>query len=136
TKGCAVISTSSHHPAECRTFRGQDFAAKDQIWGFPREGTPDPYQLEWEHLMTAIRENKPYNEVKRGTEASLVTSMGRMAAHTGQAVTREDILNSGHEFGLGIDQLTMESRAPIEAGPDGKYPIPQPGDSKKKKREF
>jgi hypothetical protein len=33
--------------------------------------------------MEAIREDKPYNEVKRGAKASLVTSMGRMAAHTG-----------------------------------------------------
>ena len=39
--------------------------------------------------MKAIRKDKPYNEVKRGVEASLVTSMGRMAAHTGQIITRD-----------------------------------------------
>ncbi len=138
TKGCAVISEQSHHSG-CRTYRGQDYGlknAKDLIWDFPVEKAPSPYQLEWDHLMTAIREGKPYNEVKRGTEASLVTSMGRMAAHTGLVVTREDILNCGHEFGPDIDKLTMESGAPVQADADGKYPIPQPGDAKKKKREF
>ena len=40
----------------------------------------NPYQNEWNDLVDAIRGDKPYNEVKRGVEASLVTSMGRMAA--------------------------------------------------------
>ena len=48
-----------------------------------------PHQNEWTDLMEAIRNNKPFNEVKRGVEASLVTSMGRMAAHTGQEITFE-----------------------------------------------
>jgi hypothetical protein len=37
--------------------------------------------------LDAIRQDKPYNEARRGAEASLVTSMGRMAAHTGRIVT-------------------------------------------------
>ena len=36
-----------------------------------------PYQLEWDHLIQAIRDDKPYNEVKRGVEASLVTTVWR-----------------------------------------------------------
>ena len=35
---------------------------------------------------------------QRGAEASLVTAMGRMAAHTGQVITRDQMLNSDHEF--------------------------------------
>jgi len=42
----------------------------------------DPYQNEWNDLVDAIRDDRPYNEVQRGVEASLVSSMGRMAAHT------------------------------------------------------
>ncbi len=131
TKGSAIISANSHHPAQSATFKGQDFTGK--IWSYQGED-PSPYQLEWDHLMDAIRHGKPFNEVKRGTEASLVTSMGRMAAHTGQIITREDILNSDHEFAPKIDQLSMDSEAPIQASGDGKYPVPQPG--LKKKREF
>ena len=88
---------------------------------------PDPYQVEWDDLITAIRQDKPYNEVKRGAEASLVTAMGRMAAHTGQIITREQILNHEHEFAPTVDQLTLDGPAPLRLGEDGKYPVPQPG---------
>ena len=58
--------------------------------------------------------------------------MGRMAAHTGQEITFDEILNSDHEFAPDVDKLTMDSPAPLPAGPDGKYPIPMPGISKKR----
>ena len=80
-----------------------------------------------EDLVDAIRADKPYNEVKRGAEASLVTSMGRMAAHTGRTVTFDEILNSDHEFAPGVDKLTIDSPAPLLADAAGKYPIPMPG---------
>jgi hypothetical protein len=50
-----------------------------------------------------------------------------MAAHTGQVVTFDDMLNCPHEFAPGLDEWTMNSPAPIQAGPDGKYPVPLPG---------
>ena len=96
------------------------------LWAFPQPEV-NPYQLEWDDLIDAIRQDKPYNEVKRGAETSLVTSMGRMAAHTGQIVKFEDILNCPHEFAPHVDQLTMDSSAPLLLGADGKYPVPQPG---------
>ena len=82
--------------------------------------------------MDAIRNDKPYNEAKRGVEASLVSSMGRMAAHTGQEITFEDMLNCEHEFAPDVDKLTMDSAAPLKAGKDGKYPMPMPGITKKR----
>ncbi len=126
SKGSAVISTSGHIPALCRIYKGQNQTDEDPVWSFPQP-EPNPYQLEWDDLIEAIRKDQPFNEVKRGAEASLVTSMGRMAAHTGQIVTWDDILNSDHEFAPEVDQLTLSSKAPLELGPDGKYPIPQPG---------
>lgn len=126
SKGAAVISTEGHTPAKCRTYKSQRTAPTDLIWEFPQP-EPNPYQLEWDHLMEAIREDKPHNEVKRGVEASLVTSMGRMAAHTGQVITYEQMLKHDHEFAPDVDKLTMDSPAPLQAGADGKYPIPQPG---------
>ena len=90
----------------------------------------DPYQNEWNDLIDAIRNDKPYNEVKRGVEASLVTSMGRMAAHTGQEITFDDMLNCKHEFAPGLDKLTAESPAPLKADKDGRYPVPNPGVTK------
>jgi len=127
TKRSAVISDGSHSPAKCRIYRGQDMDKKEDIvWVFPQP-EPNPYQLEWDHLIEAIRMDRPFNEAKRGAEVSLVTSMGRMAAHTGQIVTYDEILNSEHEFAPDVDKLTMDSPAPLQAGPNGKYPVPQPG---------
>ena len=133
SNGSAIISTSGHSPAKCKIFKGQNMTKSDQIWQYG-EKEPSPYQIEWEDLMTAIREDHFYNEVKRGAEASLVTSMGRMAAHTGQTITFDQMLECRHEFAPTVDRLTLNSAAPLQAEPDGKYPIPQPGI--KKDREF
>jgi len=133
TKGSAIISSSGHSPAHCKLFKGQNFSSKDMIWRFPSE-EPDPYQLEWDHLVEAIRKDRPYNEAKRGAEASLVTAMGRMSAHTGQLVTFDQMLNHEHELAPGLDELTMASAAPLLSDSDGKYPVPRPGITRK--REF
>ena len=53
--------------------------------------------------------------------------MGRMAAHTGQIIEWDDILNSTHEFAPDVDKLAMDTPPPLIAGSDGKYPLPQPG---------
>jgi len=126
TKGSAVISTYMHTPGKCRLYKGQDFAKENLVWAFPQP-EPNPYQLEWDELIDAIRHDKPYNEAKRGTEASLVTAMARRAVHTGQIVTYDEMLNSEHEFAPDLDKLTLDSPAPLQAGADGMYPIPQPG---------
>jgi len=127
SKGCAVISTSGHSPAKCRIYKGQTFAKRDMVWAAPQP-EKNPYQLEWEHLVEAIRGDKDYNEVKRGAEASLVTSMGRMAAHTGQVVTFEDMLNCPHEFAPDVDKLVLNGPSPLVADSStGHYPQPQPG---------
>jgi hypothetical protein len=121
-----------HTPARCRIYKGHNITPADLVWRYPlREA--NPYRLEWEHLIDAIRRDRPCNEVKRGAEASLVTAMGRRAVHTGRIVTWDDVLNHTHEFAPEVDRLTMTSPAPLQAGRDGKYPQPQPGI---KEREF
>jgi predicted dehydrogenase len=138
TRGSAVISTLYHTPGMTRIYKGHQIprvSSKNDLplapdpnllWAFPQP-EPNPYQLEWDDLMDAIRQDKPYNEVQRGAEASLVASMGRMAAHTGQIITYEQMLNCPHEFAPEVDKLTMDGPPPLTLGPDGKYPVPQPG---------
>lgn len=138
TKGSAVISTLYHTPGMTRIYNGhripwvtsrKDLPPKEDpnlVWAFPQP-EKSPYQWEWDDLMDAIRNDKPLNEVRRGAEASLVASMGRMAAHTGQLVTYEQMLNCPHEFAPQVDRLTAEGPAPVMPGPDGKYPVPEPG---------
>lgn len=131
TKGSALISKDGHSPAHCRTFKGQSFGASDISWKFSRR-EPNPYQLEWDHLTEAIRQDRSYNEVERGAQASLVTAMGRMACHTGRIVTYDDILSCEHEFAPDVDKLTLTSSAPLQASSDGRYPVPNPGLNKRR----
>jgi predicted dehydrogenase len=138
SKGSAVISTLSHTPGMTRIYKGQKIPAvtsraqlplpedPNVVWAYPQP-EKSPYQWEWDDLMEAIRQDRPYNEARRGAEASLVTSMGRMAAHTGQIITYDQMLNCPHEFAPDVDKLTADSPAPLQMGPDGKYPVPQPG---------
>ena len=133
TKGAAVITTASHTPGKVRTYKGQNLTPENLVWAFPQP-EPSPYQLEWDDLIDAIRQDQPYNEVKRGAMASLVTSMGRIAAHTGQVVTLDEMMNCPHEFAPQVNEFTMDSPAPLLADADGKYPVPEPGI--KKDREY
>jgi predicted dehydrogenase len=133
TKGSAIVSTAAHSPGRVRTFKGQNMTRENMLWAYPQP-EKSPYQLEWEDMMRAIRDDKPYNEARRGAIASLVTSMGRMAAHTGQEITYEQILNSPHEFAPDADKLTVDGPAPLLADASGKYPQPEPGI--KKDREY
>jgi predicted dehydrogenase len=129
-KHSAVISQSGHWPSRARILKGQDTSRRnrDILWDCGREpGEHNPYQVEWDDLLSAIKQNQTYNEVERGAQASLVTAMGRFACHTGQRVTYDEMLNHDHELAPDVDKLTLDSTAPIVAGKDGLYPVPQPG---------
>jgi predicted dehydrogenase len=135
TKGSAVVSKSGDCGTPSATFKGQTPRRSEMTWESKvPPGEQDPYQNEWNELIAAIRNDKPYNEVKRGVEASLVTSMGRMAAHTGQEITYEDMLNCEHEMAPGLDKLDASSPAPLTPDANGRYPVPQPG--KNRQREY
>ncbi len=128
TKGTAVISHSGDCGGPSATFKGLGSSPANMLWQSKgHKNDAGPYRNEWNDLVEAIRSDKPYNEVKRGVEASLVTSMGRMAAHTGRIITYEQILNCDHEFAPGVDKLTMDGPAPLMGDAQGKYPVPQPG---------
>ena len=128
SKGMAIVSKSGDCGMPSSLYKGQLPKSGERIWESkvaPEEA--DPYLNEWNDLTAAIRKDQPYNEVKSGVQASLVTSMGRMAAHTGQEITYEDMLDCEHEFAPGLDQLTLNSPAPLLADAKGRYPVPQPG---------
>ncbi len=125
TKGMAIASRANDCGGPSATFRGQNPVAEKQIW--QSNDKTNPYQNEWDELVAAIRADKPYSEVKRGVQASLVSSMGRMAAHTGQEITLDDMLNCDQEFAPGLDSLTKDTPAPLLPGANGMYPKPEPG---------
>jgi predicted dehydrogenase len=128
TKGSAIASRRGDCGGPSAIFKGQAPERSEMVWEarVPRD-QQDWYQNEWDDLMDAILKDEPYNEVDRGVSVSLVTSMGRMAAHTGQEITYDQILNSEHEMAPGLDKLTWDSPAPLKADSEGRYPVPQPG---------
>jgi predicted dehydrogenase len=133
SKRQAIISLNAGMPSYSAIYKQQNIAPSNLIWKFT-DPEPNPYDVEWEDLLAAIRQDRPYNEVKRGAEASLVVLMGRRAVHTGQIITFDDMLNCDEEFAPGLDKLTMDSPAPLLLGAAERYPMPQPG--LKKTREF
>ena len=54
----------------------------------------------------------------------------RMAVESGQMVTWDQANASNVELAPNLDQITFDSKAPVVPGPDGKYPIAQPGVTK------
>jgi len=128
SKGVAIASKSGDCGQPYSIHKGLDPTRSNMVWQsrVPRDQR-DPYQNEWNDLVDAVRDDKPYNEARRGAEASLVTSMGRMAAHTGVEITYDGILNCDHEMAPGLDRMTVNSAAPLTADAKGRYPVPQPG---------
>ena len=78
--------------------------------------------MEWEDLINAIRNDEPYNEVDRGVRASMVTSMGRFAAHTGKKVQWDDYKDNNFFMSPNADKLTPDGPSPLQLDPDGRYP--------------
>jgi len=88
----------------------------------------NPYQLEHDALMDAIRNNKPHNEVDHAATATLVGIMGRMAACSGQEVTWEQVI--GSQKALVPERYAFDAVPPVVADATGRYPVAVPGVTK------
>jgi predicted dehydrogenase len=126
TKGTFTISANGHTPAKATIYRDQR-PDKDNVLWTAEQPEPNPYRREWEHLVAAIIAGEPYNEAVRGAEASLVTAMGRFAAHVGRPVTYNEMLDSTDDLTAGVESLTDDSPALLQMSADGTYPVPMPG---------
>lgn len=128
SKGMAVVANAGDCNPPSSIHKGQTPTRHNTLWTSTTiPGQENPYVNEWDDFVDAIRSNTPYSEVERGVKASVVSSMGRMAAHTGQEITYEQMLNCPHEFAPGADKFTMDSPPPLRSDSNGKYPVPEPG---------
>jgi predicted dehydrogenase len=128
SKGSAVLMETLGEPKP-KIYKSHKMIPENLAWEFGRND-PNPYRAEWQLLLDAIRQDKPHNEARRAGEAEIAALMGRMATHTGQYLTWDQVLKSGFKFVKDIDNMTFETEAPIHAGPGGIYPAPQPGITK------
>ena len=127
-KGMAIVSRNGDGGGPCSIHKDQNPTRASQIWESVIPTEKDEKKInEWQDLLDAIRQDKPYSEVDYGVKASVVCSMGRKACHTGVEITFDDVLNSEDEYAPGVDKLTMDSPAFLTADANGKYPVPQPG---------
>jgi len=128
TKGMAIASKSGDCGLPSSTYTSQQPDRATRIWKSQvASDQRNPYQNEWNDFVDAVRDDRPYSELVYGVMASLVTSMGRMAAHTGREITLEEIKNSDREYAPDLDKLTFDSPPPLPSDSDGFYPMPRPG---------
>jgi len=125
SKGSAVMMErlGRNHP---KIYNSPKMTDENVVWKF--EGNEaNPYVVEWQLLLDAIRQDKPHNEAVRAGEANIAGLMGRAAAHTGKVITWDQMKTSDFQFVDGIDTMTLETAPPVKANPDGSYDPPMPG---------
>ncbi len=125
-KGSAVLGEGIRDPL---VYKGHNTTKENIIWRYEGE-KDDPYQVELDRLVEAIRQNKRYNETERSAYAALAGILGRMAAESGKEVTWEQALASDLVLAPGLESLTMDSEPPVMPDKDGNYPVAMPGRTK------
>ncbi len=123
SNGSAVIGEGQPQP---RIYQGHQQTPENLIWEYKGPAS-NAYQHEHDLLFAAIREDKPYNETRRCAYAAMTGILGRMAAESGQEVSWDEALNSDLQLAPGLDQMTMESPAPVQPAADGRYHLALPG---------
>lgn len=125
TRAAAQFSGDIHAPT-VRVYKDQRITGGEVAWR-PEKETKSPYQAEWDALLTAIRQDLPYNEVQRAAYSNLAAIMGRAAVHMGRIITWEEALKSNFAFCPNVEQLAADSPAPVQANAEGFYPVPVAG---------
>lgn len=90
-----------------------------------RQKSANPYQVEHDVLLDAIRNGKPHNEAEYAAMSTLTAIMGRLAAYSGQEVRREDVMKSS--LSLEPARLAWDAAPPVLPDADGAYPVAMPG---------
>jgi len=132
TECAAQFSGNVHAPTvqiykDQRTPEGVFRTANNNIAWRPEREKVSPYQVEWDVLLEAIRQDRPHNEVQRAAYANLASIMGRAAIHTGKIITWDEAIASDFMFYPDVAGLTSESPAPVRADAQGRYQVPVPG---------
>lgn len=126
TNGCGVLGEGIRQP---RLYQGHSQADDKLIW---RHEGPEcnAYQVEHDLLFDAIRNDEPYNETERCAYAAMTGILGRMAAESGKMITWDEAMASNLVLAPGLEEMTMESEAPVQPNEEGEYPVAMPGFTK------
>jgi predicted dehydrogenase len=124
--GSAVLGEGIPQP---RVYTTHQRTPDNVIWQHKGK-RPNPYQVEHDLLFDAIRNDTPYNETERCAYAAMTGILGRMAAESGKMISWKDALASNLELAPGLENYTMDSKAPVLPDENGHYPIAEPGKTK------
>jgi predicted dehydrogenase len=129
TKGCAQLGEGIGDPAIYEGCDMRNPETRKVVWK-PESPSNDSYQTEHDLLFDAIRNNKPWNEIEYGLNATKTAILGRTAMETGDYVSMESVWNSTRELVPNVDDLRLDSESPAERDEDGNYWIGTPGITK------
>ncbi len=79
TKCAGQFCVWAASPINTRIYHDQRIAADNIAW--KSEPEVNPWQVEWNVLLDAIRNDRPHNEARRAAYADLASIMGRAAVH-------------------------------------------------------
>ncbi|MEX0728216.1 MAG: Gfo/Idh/MocA family oxidoreductase, partial [Planctomycetaceae bacterium] len=103
---------------------GGQITSGDNVWKYDGKRT-DPYQVEHDDLIAAIRNNTPYNEGENGALSTMTAILGRLAVYSGKVIETEQAMNS--EISLMPSEFSWEGIPVTVPDKNGEYPIPVPG---------
>jgi hypothetical protein len=96
-------------------------------WHFQGDGG-NMYDLEHQALFTAIRSGQTINNGLYMARSTMLAILGRMVNYTGRILTWDEALASKQL--LAPAAYTWDAEPPTRPGPDGKYPVAMPGQTK------
>lgn len=123
---CAAQFSGNIHADTVQMFKDQRIASEHVVWK-PQPDPCSPWQAEWDDLLDAIRNDRPYNEAHRAALSNMAAIMGRAAVHSGKVITWEEVTNSEFRFYDGTDHMDYDTKPPLAADESGRYPAPSPG---------
>ncbi|KAA5540961.1 Gfo/Idh/MocA family oxidoreductase [Roseiconus nitratireducens] len=115
TKGTADVS-------------GARINANDSEWSFDRSKRQQGHQQEQHDLIEALMRGEIYNEGEYGALSTFTAILGREACYSGKVIRWDELMENGKNLSPGIDEYTLQTPPPVVPGPDGKYPVPVPGE--------
>lgn len=88
---------------------------------------PNPYQVEHIKLFESIRNGGVISNAENGAKSTMSAIIGRMATYSGKVIKWDEAMAS--DLSLVPNNLTWDSKAPVQPNAEGWYDIPTPGKS-------
>ncbi len=99
----------------------------ENAWTFKGD-SPNGHQQEQHDIIEALMRGEIYNEGEYGAKSTFTAILGREACYSGKVIKWDELMANGRELAPGIDDYTLDTIPPTQPGPDGKYPVPVPGE--------